>query len=164
MQGLRQSRCSESESRPRTQGQLNSAAWVSEVRQIWQIVAGTLSLDYWDELAGPPECQLSFGIDEAATAIDLSPAGLAQPGALVQVDGEILRVNAVLNGGGRYEVTRGVYGSGTSVHQAQSAVFHLQRKVAIVPFVRGFFGSPASGSWSFLFRCPMRVWREPRFS
>lgn len=114
-----------------------------------QIVAGTLSLDYWDELAGPPEFQLSCGIDEAATVIDLFPLGQAQPGSLVQVDDEILRVKSVLNGGGRYEVTRGVYGSPTSVHQAQSAVFHLQQKVAIVPFVRGFFGSPASGSWSF---------------
>ena len=32
---------------------------------------------------------------------------------------------------------------------AQILIYHLERKVSIVPFPRGFFGSPASGSYAY---------------
>ncbi len=33
-------------------------------------------------------------------------------------------------------------------HAAGTAVYHLLKKVSVMPFVRGFFGSPSSGGWS----------------
>jgi len=35
------------------------------------------------------------------------------------------------------------------VHNAGTPIYHLQRNVTIVPFVKGFFGSQASGSFGY---------------
>ena len=59
-----------------------------------------------------------------------------------------MRVEAALNGGLRYRVARAAHGSEAAAHDAAAAVYHLEKKVVVVPFARDFFGSPASGSWS----------------
>jgi hypothetical protein len=112
------------------------------------ISAGTLRLHYWDELAGAPAQKLAAATDAAADFLDLTEAGTAQAGSLVQVDGEVLRVEEVLLNATRYRVSRGVHGSAAAAHPAQSAVYHLAELVSIVPFARDFFGSPFSGNWS----------------
>ena len=56
---------------------------------------------------------------------------------------------AVLNSGTQYQVTRGVDGSTAAAHASGTTVYELRTKTQVVPFVRNFFGSPASGSWSF---------------
>jgi hypothetical protein len=48
----------------------------------------------------------------------------------------------------QYEVTRGSHGSTAASHNPGDPIYHLQRNVTIMPFVPGFFGSPASGSYS----------------
>jgi hypothetical protein len=112
------------------------------------ISAGTLALFYWDELSSPSSYSLASAVDASATTITLNAAGTAVVGTLVQTGGEILEVEAVLAGGTQYQVERGAYGSTAAAHAAGDKVYHLTRGIFIVPFVRGFFGSPASGSFS----------------
>jgi len=81
--------------------------------------------------------------------VDLASAGTATAGSLIQVDGEVMRVDEVQNGGARYQVTRAMHGSTAAAHDAASEIFPLQSRTSIAPFPANFFGSPYSGSWSF---------------
>jgi hypothetical protein len=113
------------------------------------IMAGTLSLFSWDERSSPTAFFLASGISATDTTITLNAAGSAANGDLIQIEGEILEVSATASGGTVYTVARGSHGSMAASHAATTAlVYHLKRDVTIVPFVDGFFGSPASGSYA----------------
>ncbi len=111
------------------------------------IEAGTLGLFYWDELGSPTSFTLTNAIAPTDTTVTLSAAGPAVIGTLLQIEAEILEVTAL--NGSQYQVLRAGYGSAAASHNAGALVYHLQRSVVIVPFVRGFFGSPASGAFSY---------------
>jgi hypothetical protein len=113
------------------------------------VAAGTLALHYWDELGSPSPVSLASMVPESQTYIDLTPAGSARPGSLVQVGAEVMVVEDVESGGLRYQVTRGSHGSQAAQQASQTPVYHLSRKVFVAPFPRDFFGSPASGSFSY---------------
>ncbi len=113
------------------------------------ISAAMLALYYWPELASPCEARLEEAVGASDTEIRLAAAGGGQAGSLIQIGGEILTVTEKLDGGLRYRVERGVYGSSAESHAAGSPVFHLVRKVYILPFPKDFFGSPASGNHCF---------------
>jgi hypothetical protein len=115
------------------------------------IIAGTLSLFSWNELGSPTAFALAIAAASTDAAITLSSAGPAAAGDLIQIDAEILQVTATSGGGTVYSVTRGSHGSTAAAHSitpTPALVYHLTRSVTIVPFVPGFFGSPASGSYS----------------
>jgi hypothetical protein len=115
-------------------------------------------LFYWDELSSPPGFSLTGGIGATDTTITLSAAGAALPGDLIQIEAEILQVTGSLSGGTHYTVTRGSHGSAAAAHSTGAAIYHLQRNITIVPFVKGFFGSQASGSFSYsIFQPDVRV-------
>ena len=113
------------------------------------VTAGTLTLHYWKELAGTPAMTLSAAVGTADTLLTLSPAGASTAGSFIQIDSEVMRVDAVLGGGAQYEVTRAMHGSTASTHAAQTTLYPLSEKVVILPFARDFFGSPASGAWGY---------------
>jgi len=113
------------------------------------IEAGTLGLFYWDELSSPTTFSLASAAATADTTIALNAAGPASVGDLVQIETEILEVTGVAGGGAQYQVARGGYGSTAASHNAATLLYHLRRSIIIVPFVRGFFGSPASGAFAY---------------
>lgn len=113
------------------------------------VTSGTLTLYYWDELGGPSAHSLGAAIGTDDTTISLTPAGGAQPGDAIQIDAEILRVEEILDGGLQYGVTRAIHGSSAAAHAAGAVIYHLARRVVIVPFAPDFFGSPFSGNWSY---------------
>jgi hypothetical protein len=113
------------------------------------ISAATLTLHYWDELQPTPASLLTTALGTGDSALSLSLAGTGQPGSFIQIDAEVLRVEAVTNNGTRYQVTRGMHGSQASAHAAGAPVYHLLGKSVIAPFPPEFFGSPYSGSWSY---------------
>jgi len=113
------------------------------------ISAGTLTAHYWDELGSPTAYALSLAVDSEGDTVELNSAGPGETGDLVQVDGELMRIVEAAGGGLRYTVERGVLGSAKEGHAAGAAVYHLKRKVFVVPFVRGFFGSRASGNYAY---------------
>jgi hypothetical protein len=112
------------------------------------VVAGTLILHYWDELAAETQFTLAEAIDEVEGYLELTATVTAEPGAFLQIDSEIMRVEQVWENGTRYGVTRAMHGSSAAPHNAGAKVYHLLKKVSILPFVRDFFGSPFSGNWS----------------
>ncbi|MEO7144964.1 MAG: phage tail protein, partial [Bryobacteraceae bacterium] len=113
------------------------------------ISAGTLTLWYWDETTSPSTFTLAAAIAAADTTLTLSAAGPAQPGDVIQIDAETVIVQSAANGGLNYTVTRASHGSTAADHSAGASIYHLTKKVLIVPFVNDFFGSPASGSYAF---------------
>jgi hypothetical protein len=116
------------------------------------IHAGTLTFHFWDELQGATTLSLAASIDEAVTIVSVAGDAL-ELGNIVQIDSELLEVEEVL-GGGSYTVRRGAHDSATTPHASTAGVYRLKRKVYIIPFPKGFFGSPASGSFSYVVRLP----------
>ena len=112
------------------------------------VMAGTLSLFSWNELNSPTTYSLASAAASTDATITLRSAGTAVAGDLIQIEAEILEVTGTSGGGTVYAVARGSHGSTAAAHAAGALVYHLTLNVTIVPFVNGFFGSPASGSYS----------------
>ncbi len=104
---------------------------------------------YWNELNGPATLQLSAAINASATTIDLSSTVTVQVGDLIQIESEVLVVQAVATSATSCSVTRGGYGSTAVGHLIHTEVYPLLKKTYIMPFVNDFFGSLASGSYSY---------------
>lgn len=118
------------------------------------ITAGTLRLHYWPELSSPSPFLLSAGAGAEDTILNLSAAGSAQPGSLIQLGGEIMAVAEVLDDGMQYSVIRGSLGSTAEAHSQGTPVYHLSMKIFVLPFPKDFFGSPASGNYSYPIHLP----------
>jgi hypothetical protein len=113
------------------------------------ISAATLTIYYWDELQGAPAITLAGAVATSDTLLSLSAAGSAQAGSFIQIELEVIRIEAVENNGAQCSVTRAIAGSQAAAHAAQTPVYHLLSKTVIAPFPPDFFGSPYSGSWSY---------------
>ncbi len=118
------------------------------------IAAGTLTLYYWNELDGPCRIRLAAAIDETETVLRLSGAPGGQAGDFLQVDAEVMRVESVSPDGRQYEVSRAMHATAAAAHPPDALVYSLQKKVAVVPFARNFFGSPWSGDWAYSVALP----------
>ena len=118
------------------------------------ISAATLTMYYWDELQGTPAIALASAVGTGDTVLSLSSAGSAQAGSFIQIELEVIRVEAVENNGTQYSVTRAIDGSQAAAHAAQTPVYHLLSQTVIAPFPPEFFGSPYSGSWSYPIALP----------
>jgi hypothetical protein len=51
-------------------------------------------------------------------------------------------------------VTRGAHASAAAWHGGGTPVYHLEKRVEVVPFVRDFFGSAYSGNWRHVIDLP----------
>ncbi|MBZ5579463.1 MAG: hypothetical protein LAP40_23130 [Acidobacteriia bacterium] len=112
------------------------------------ISSATLKLHYWDELLGTPPITLATAVDAEDSRLTLSTPGPARPGSILQIEGEVMRVESVTNDT-HYQVARGSHGSQAAAHGTQAPVYHLLDQAVIAPFPPDFFGSPYSGTWSY---------------
>jgi hypothetical protein len=117
------------------------------------ISAGTLRLNYWDELNSPTSQVVLQAMDEIAEIIHISTPPEPASGDLLQIDSEVFSVVGPAEGGG-WQVLRGQQGTTAAAHSEQTPVYLLLYKVFIVPFARDFFGSPASGEFSHTVTLP----------
>jgi hypothetical protein len=113
------------------------------------INAGSLTLFYWDELNSPSLVTLASAVAATDTTLTFTAAPPVQVNDLVQIESEIVAVQAIATGGLSLTVQRGVHASTAAAHAADVAVYALERNTSVIPFVTGFFGSPASGSFSY---------------
>ena len=113
------------------------------------ISAGTYTFHYYDELVGPPAVSLSVAAASTDTSIQLSRSANIVANSYIQLEDEILQVTQVSQNGTTLQVVRGVLGGAAADHVAGVPVYALASQVTIVPFIRNFFGTPASGSWSY---------------
>jgi hypothetical protein len=120
------------------------------------IQGATLSLHYWNELNDGTPYVLPDPIGATATVLELNAPGPGHEGSVIQLgpppgnpDGptELLVLDAEPQNQ-LHQVVRASFGTTAVGHGAQTAVYHLERKVVVIPFVKGFFGSRASGSFS----------------
>jgi hypothetical protein len=115
------------------------------------ISAGTFTLHYYDEVNGSAPAVLSAPLGIADTS--LSFPNVLEAGTLLQVDQEILSVMDSSKAG-TLTLARGAHGTTAAAHQQNAPVYLLAQKVVIVPFVKNFFGSPASGDWQSTVQIP----------
>lgn len=118
------------------------------------ITGGTLMLYVWNEAASPSGVALTQGVTAAEQAIAWTPGSAVSGGDVLQIGSEILRVESVDAAGAGGTVSRGSHGSMAESHASGTKVYRLERRVFIVPFLRSFFGSQASGSFTFPLALP----------
>ena len=118
------------------------------------ITAGSLTLHYWNELAGSTSVTLSQAASDGDTVLHLSGEGEFGVGSLVQIGAELVSVDSISTDHLQLTVQRGARGSTPSVHDAGAKVWRLQRKAFVLPFVKGIFGTSASGSYSQMLVVP----------
>jgi len=126
-----------------------SAVSFTDLTNTHSISSGTLTLHYWNELAGRPPITLAAASGATDQSLILSASGSATTGSFVQLDGEIMQVTAVATDGLSYTVTRGVHGSAATAHGPLVPVYTLNSAIVIAAFPPQFFGTPYCGSWVF---------------
>ena len=117
----------------------------TDLSNTYSIQAASCMLHFWDELTGFPTLSLSTPITGTAAGLVLSSAVGLAAGSLLQIQDELLLVQS--SSGTSITVERGVYGTAAVAHAAATLVYVLDRKLFVLPFARGFFGSPSSGSY-----------------
>lgn len=123
-----------------------------ELTNTRSVTCGTLTLWFWNELNGGTPLSLEAAISGEEEFLRVS-GGAVGAGDLIQVDQELMQVREILNGS-ELRIGRGSHGTERTSHAAGSAVYRLERKVSILPFPKGFFGSPSSGSYAATIRIP----------
>ena len=115
------------------------------------IVAGTYRFHFYDEVNGPAAIAMTAPI--AAADTDIAFGATLTSGLLVQIEQEIVQINGT-NPDGSSRVTRGVHGTSAADHSLPFFAYKLVESVVIVPFIKGFFGSPAGGDWKYSVALP----------
>jgi Putative phage tail protein len=108
------------------------------------IIAGTYSFHYYDEINGVP---VGLSAVVAAGDVSIQFASAIATGTLVQIEQEIVLAGATASG--ITAVTRAIHSTAAADHLITAPVYPLSDKVVIVPFIKNFFGSPASGEWKY---------------
>ena len=127
------------------------AAAFTDLVNTRSIVAGTYTFHYYDEINGAAAGALTAAVLAADNIITFGSTYAA--GTLLQIEQEIVQVTGPDTGGG-LDVVRGVHSTTPADHAITAAVYQLDMKVLIVPFIKGFFGSPASGDWKYSVQLP----------
>lgn len=112
----------------------------------FSVTSGTLTLHYWDEMNGPSLRQTTAEAQVEDATIRMNVTAGMEAGQLLQIGGELLLVAAVR--AGEADVERAQFGTNAEVHAAGAVIWALDRMVSTMSFPAGFFGSPASGSYS----------------
>jgi hypothetical protein len=115
------------------------------------IIAGTYTFHYYDEIKGLAPTSLSVAIGTADTNISFGTTFAT--GALLQIEQEIVQITET-NPDGTSAVARGAQGTVATTHALPCSAYLLSETVVIVPFIRNFFGSPASGDWQYSVALP----------
>jgi len=118
------------------------------------ISAGSLTLHFWNELSPATTLALSQACSEEDNAIRLSSPGSFLIGGLAQIGSEIVRVEEISDDGLTLTVVRGTYGTEPISHDSSVKVWRLDRRSFVLPFIKGIFGTPASGSYSQVLTVP----------
>jgi hypothetical protein len=129
---------------------LGASAFTTLVNTV-SIIAGTYTFHYYDEVNGVAPLALTAPIAVADTGIAFG--GTFAPGVLIQIEQEIVQVTGT-NPDNSSIVARGAQGTSAAAHALPLSAYQLSENVVIVPFIKSFFGSPASGDWKYSVTLP----------
>jgi hypothetical protein len=131
-----------------TQGgvlELGAIAFASLTNTL-SIIAGTYTFHFYDEVNGAAPLTLTTAIGVSDTSIAFGATFAT--GVLLQIEQEVVQVTGT-NTDGSSAVLRGAQTTTAAGHLAPVLVYALNESVLIVPFIKEFFGSPASGDWKY---------------
>lgn len=115
------------------------------------IIGGTYRFHLYDEINGVAPVAPNAAVGAADATILFGSAVTA--GTLVQIDSEVMLAGAT-DAGGNTAVQRGLQSTTASDHAVTALAYLLGEKSVIVPFVKNFFGSSASGDWNYSVQLP----------
>ncbi|MCC6585581.1 MAG: hypothetical protein IT168_02580 [Bryobacterales bacterium] len=139
---------------PTGQGSLNLVSvGFATLENTRTVNSATIKLFFVDELGGAPLTALEQELDSSAVILP-SIAGAVSGGGLLLLDREILEVDTIDEVAGTVTVLRGSHGTSAVVHAARTPIYLLQYRTWVVPFPSDFFGSPASGSFTYQISLP----------
>jgi hypothetical protein len=115
------------------------------------VIAGTYKFHYFDEINGAPPVAITADVVAGDSTFQF--AAPIESGTLIQMEREVL-LTAETDTGGLTAVQRGLHQTLDADHSAGSVAYRLKEKVAIVPFIRNFFGAGASGDWKSSLELP----------
>jgi hypothetical protein len=118
------------------------------------VSAGTYTFHYYDELLAPPQISLGAPIGATDTTITLNGVSTATVNSFAQLDEEVFAITHVSADGLTLQVNRGVHSTLPASHSTGTLFYPLSARVLTVPFINGFFGSPASGDWNYSLSFP----------
>jgi hypothetical protein len=118
------------------------------------ITSGTFTIYFWDEFNNPTQYGLAAAMTADNASLSLSGPGAPSGTAVVQIESELVVVKATDPSTGAWTVMRGAYGTQAVAHAAGTAVYPLTSSTFVLPFVRNFFGSEASGDYSYTITAP----------
>ncbi|MDQ6678018.1 MAG: phage tail protein [Acidobacteriota bacterium] len=121
----------------------------SDLTNTATVVAGTFNLYFYDELQETQPLGLALDVSDTELNLQFDRKALLETGDLLQMDKELVRVEMLNPDGASVSVTRGLFGTAPQSYVAVTPVWILSRKIVIVPFIKNFFGTPASGDWSY---------------
>jgi Putative phage tail protein len=110
------------------------------------VIAGTYRIHFHDEVNGAPSVALSASV--AADDQIVRFGAEAKPGTLLQIGAEIVLASET-DTDGNTAVQRGLHLTTAESHEAGAPAYPLSEKIAIVPFVKSFAGTPAGGDWKY---------------
>jgi len=130
--------------------ELSSVAFQSFVNTR-SIVAGTFRFHYHDEINGLPPVNLMADVtaDDEAVRFESPVAS----GCLVHIGREVL-LAADTTSDGLTAVQRGIHRTEAAAYPTGTPAYLLKEKIAIVPFIKNFFGAAASGDWKSSLELP----------
>ncbi len=126
-----------------------SALSFSDLNNLVTATAGTYTLYYLDELNPASLATLSVSVGLTDSLVTVSPPLGSNPPSFLLIDSEVVSMQTVSPDRTQVSVKRGVHGSSAASHNAGVPIFALGAQVFVVPFPKRFFGSPASGDWSY---------------
>jgi hypothetical protein len=89
-------------------------------------------------------------LDAATTTVQLTTVGppvVPFVGQIIEIDRELMAVQAVDSGSGTYTVIRGALGSTAATHDPAAYILHLDSSTIVAPFAQGFFENLASANY-----------------
>lgn len=112
----------------------------------FSVTSGTLTLYYWDELLSPSLHSLGATAQGDATVLTMNATSGILVDQFLQIGREIVLVAGVR--ATELDVVRGQLGTIAEEHAQGSTLWPLSSRVSTLSFPPGFFGSPASGSYT----------------
>jgi hypothetical protein len=113
------------------------------------INAGTLTVWYWDELSFPTLLTLAADLDAAAAGLTFNTPVSFAGGEHIQIGTEVMIVASPVTNTTLVGVTRGTFAPAVTSLVNGTSIYLLNSKIFVLPFARDFFGSLASGSYSY---------------
>ncbi len=120
----------------------------SDLANSGTIVAGTLTLYWQDELTRLVPIALAAALTATDITVAIDQAG-PSAGTVIRIDSELLLIDQVSNAGTTLSVTRGMFSTVAAAATAGTEVVPLRKSTVTAPFVKHFFGTPASGDWTY---------------